>query len=272
LSVASARANVPAFATRIVELVLGCALILAVPDPTMGQARSAGAETTDRSRIEHVSTEPATTSPPGPIVLLGASYARGWQLPPVAGRSIVNKGEGGQESWELLARFDRDVLALRPSAVIIWGTINDVFRAPRDRIDSALDRVRTSFEQMTAKAKGAGVEVIVATEVTIRANDDWREWAASWIGWVLGKTSYQDYVNGHVATLNAWLRNFADREGLLLLDLQPVVSDAGGQRRRGFAAEDGSHFTSAGYDALTAYATPVLERHFGQPGGNGRPR
>ena len=199
---------------------------------------------------------------PGPIVLLGASYAGGWQLPTIAGRAVINKGVQGQESWEMLERFDRDVTALRPSAVILWGYINDVFRSPREQMDVALARARTSVEQMVAKAQAAGIEVVVATEVTIRPKDDWGETIASWIGWAMRKESYQDYINSRVIELNSWLRDLAKREHLLLLDLQPVVSDESGQRRKGFAKEDGSHITPAGYEAMTTYAVPVLEQHF----------
>lgn len=200
-------------------------------------------------------------NPSGPIVLLGASYAGGWQLPPIAGRTVINKGMEGQQSWELLERFDRDVVALRPSAVILWGYINDVFRSSPEGIDGAVARARRSVEEMVARARQAGIEPIVATEVTMGPRAGWGEWAASWVGWAMGKRSYQDYINGHVLSLNSWLRDFAKREKLLVLDLHSVVSDPGGQRRRGMAKDDGSHIAPAGYAALTAYATPMLEGH-----------
>jgi len=195
-------------------------------------------------------------------VLLGPSYARGWQLPAVAGRPVVNKGVSGQESWELLERLDRDVIALQPSAVILWGYINDVFRASRDQMDAALARARDSVEQMTRKSQAAGIEVILASEVFIRAKDDWRETVAAWIGWAMGKESYQDYINGRVAQLNVWLRQQAAQDRCLLLDLQPVLADASNPRRKDSAADDGSHISPAGYAALTAYAVPRLEQHF----------
>ncbi len=71
-----------------------------------------------------------------------------------------------------------------------------------------------------------------------------------------------DYINGHVAAVNGWLRQVAQREGLALLDLQPVLADGAGRRRPEFSQPDGSHITQRGYDALTSYARPILERHF----------
>jgi lysophospholipase L1-like esterase len=240
------------------------ALIRALPlvAGVLFRSPQALAGTQDRtSRIAQPAEPMQKTQSSQPIVLLGASYAANWRLPDVAGRTVLNKGVPGQESWEMLERFDRDVTAQRPSAVILWGYINDVFRSPREQIDAALARARDSFDQMIGKARSAGVEVILATEVTIRPKDEWSETFASWIGWALGKQSYQDYINGRVVELNSWLRERAVRDHLLLLDLQAVLADATGQRRKGFATDDGSHITPDAYAALTAYSLPLLERH-----------
>ena len=95
-------------------------------------------------------------------------YAGGWKVETLAGVPIVNKGVTGQQSFELLARFEADVQAFQPGAVVLWGFINDVFRSPRDRIQQSLARVRTSCAQMVAVARVAGIEPILATEVTMR--------------------------------------------------------------------------------------------------------
>jgi uncharacterized SAM-binding protein YcdF (DUF218 family)/lysophospholipase L1-like esterase len=209
-----------------------------------------------------------------PIVILGASYAGGWKPSSLAGHPVINKGVQGQQSFELLARFEQDVVAARPQAVIIWGFINDIFRTPRENVDAALTRAQGSSEQMIALARKNGIEPILATEVTVRPLDTWSELIGSWVGWVMGKESYQVWVNRHVGRGNEWLRATAKREGLLLLDLQPVLADSTGMRRKEFASEDGSHITPAGYAALDAYSRPILERHFAKmaqtPAGTGR--
>jgi lysophospholipase L1-like esterase len=195
------------------------------------------------------------------IVLLGASYAGGWNVPNVGNVPVANKGITGQQSFQLLDRFDADVVALRPRAVIIWGFINDIFRSDRQKIDATLQRTRDSVVAMVRKARAQGIEPILATEVTIRPPASWSETLASWVGWALGKESYQDRVNQRVLDVNRWLRETAAREGVLLLDLQPIVSDSSQIRRRQYATPDGSHLTPAAYEALTAYALPILEKH-----------
>lgn len=199
--------------------------------------------------------------PSRPVVILGASYAAGWDLKEAAGISIINAGIAGQQSFELLARFERDVLAKKPRAVLIWGFINDVFRSPRDKIDQTLELTRDSFTKMIAVARAHGIEVIVATEITVGYKDSWLEAVAGIVGSLMGKESYQQYVNGHVRRTNDWLRDLAKGEGLLLLELDKVLSDAEGDRRKEFATPDGSHISPAGYAALTKYSVPILARH-----------
>lgn len=201
-------------------------------------------------------------NPDGPVVILGASYARGWKLAAIAGVPVVNAGVAGQQSTELLQRFEQDVVQHAPRAVVIWGFINDVFRSPRDQVPQALARARANIERMVALARTAGIEPVLATEVTIRHPDTIKENVATWIGGILGKKGYPDFINEQVLATNEQIRELARRERILLLDIQPILSDASGRRVKAFAAPDGSHITEAGYDALTAYTLPTLEAHF----------
>jgi lysophospholipase L1-like esterase len=202
------------------------------------------------------------TNVTGPIVLLGASYAAGWPLAQINGIPVVNRGVAGQQSFELLERFDRDVASASPRAVILWGFSNDIHRAEAGAMDRTIARVRDSYAQLIARARRHGIEPILATELTLRPPDSVGERVAGWTGTLRGKESYQDQVNRHVLALNRWLIDAATGEGLLVLDLQSVLSEPNGRRHPAFAQPDGSHITSAGYDALTSFVTPIFEEHF----------
>lgn len=194
------------------------------------------------------------------LVVLGASYAGGWDPKrPVAGYRMVNKGVSGQQSFEMLARFEGDVSGLKPDAVIVWGFINDVFRSDRAQIDQTLRRTRESILAMVELAKKSGISPILATEVTIRTKDGWLEAFQSMVGRILGKSSYQDYINGHVIETNRWIKETATREGILLLDFEKVLADQSGLRRKEFALPDGSHISVQGYESLTQYAQNQLQ-------------
>jgi lysophospholipase L1-like esterase len=197
-----------------------------------------------------------------PVVILGASYAGGWN-PSVPGVRFVNKGVTGQQTFEMLARFEQDVVSQTPRAVIIWGFINDVFRTPPEQLDKGMARARESIVQMAAMSRARRIEPILATEITLRPRDNtWSEYFAGWAGWLLRRRSYQDFINGYVLTANEWMRTYAKDEGILLLDFQPVVSDKNNYRQKAYAASDGSHVSPEGYRALTAYAAPILQKHF----------
>jgi lysophospholipase L1-like esterase len=191
------------------------------------------------------------------IVILGASYARGWS-PSHPQVEFVNRGGDGQQSWELLARFERDVLGEQPDAVIIWGFINDIFRAPKGTTDAALERARSSMAAMIDLAIQSRVEPILATEVPIRGRGGWKDAVGLMMAPFMGKVSYQDRVNQQVREVNGWLRATAVERDLLLLDLYEAVVDRRGQRKKAYAAADGSHIPKAGYDALSKLAERAL--------------
>ena len=196
----------------------------------------------------------------GPIAILGASYAASWPLADVAGVPVINKGVAGQQSFELLERFDADVVAAAPRAVILWGFINDIFRAPAGAMDTTLERIRHNYEQLIQRARAHGIEPIIATEVTIRPRSETLVQRLTTVaGALLGRAAYQDHINQHVLAVNQWLIDTAAREGLLVLQLQPVLAEPGGRRRAAFAQPDGSHITPAGYGMLTSYARPLLK-------------
>jgi hypothetical protein len=53
---------------------------------------------------------------PSKLVILGASYARSWGTPPLPGYSVVNRGVDGEQTKDMRARFQRDVVSVRPLA------------------------------------------------------------------------------------------------------------------------------------------------------------
>ena len=200
-----------------------------------------------------------------PIVLLGASYLASWPLADVAGCPVVNRGIPGDRTQQYLDRFERDVVALQPRAVIIWGVDNDVIRAPRGRTAEACWCVERNLEALVRLGRVHGIEPILVTDLTLRPPSRWFEWLAAFAGRVRGKEGYQQRINRHVLRLNAFIRELAERTGTRLLDLHPLVSARNGMRARRYAKPDGSHLTDAGYRVINAYAVPRLEAWFAAP-------
>jgi lysophospholipase L1-like esterase len=191
------------------------------------------------------------------LVIVGASYAADWKQPDLPGHVVVNRGVGGEETQAVLARFDRDVLALKPGAVIIWGHINNIHRAPPGGVQAAKDRAIANTREMVSRARAQGITVMLATEVTLSEAQGFGNWVARTIGSIRGKKSYAETINGHVRDVNSALRVLAREQGLRMLDFEKALDD-GGFRSPDYTREDGSHISAAGYARLTAYTREAL--------------
>lgn len=192
------------------------------------------------------------------VVIIGASYAKGLKINHIGGSPVINNGVGGEETKATVKRFQQDVLDHNPKAVIIWGFINNIFRADANKMETTLQETRKHFEFMTKAALERGIKPILVTEITMAYPDTFMEKLARFVGGVLGKKSYQDYINGHVVSVNNWLRQYAQRNELQLLDFQQVFEEEpNGARKSEYATDDASHITPAGYEVLKAH---TLER------------
>ena len=188
------------------------------------------------------------------MVIFGASYAGGWGEPDLHGWRVINRGVSGDETSGMLARFDADVVAEQPDAVLIWGFINDIFRSERNTVEEKLTQTRSNFKALVVRARAAGVMPILATEVPIRHKKSFMSEFQQVVGRVLRKKSYQMYINSFVHRENEWLRSFAKSQCVSLLDLSNALSDEDGYRIRSYSADDGSHISPEGYKALSLYA------------------
>lgn len=235
----SAVGKIPSIANR---LVLFVALILLNVFPAHAGERSAR-------------TEKVVAPDSAQMVIIGASYAKGWNPGKLGGHKIINRGIGGEQTHEVLARFDRDVAVPAVRTVIIWGFINDIFRSTPEEVKPKLVRSQENINAMIEKARQKGITPILATEVTLPMGDSWSDRVVGWIGALRGKQSYQDYVNGHVVEMNKWLRQLATDKQLMLLDFEKVLADSKNNRRKlEYATPDGTHLSPQAYDALTEYA------------------
>lgn len=191
---------------------------------------------------------------PQRLVIIGASYAGEWEQPALPGYTVSNKGVGGEDSRQVRARFERDVLAQKPDAVIIWGYINNIHRAPAGGMDSAVAKVQEDYVDMVSRGEANGIKVILATEVTLSEAVGFGNRIAALLSRLQGKQGYNAGVNAQVRRLNEWLKGYARQRGLQVLDFEKVLDDGRGFREVEYSSDDGTHISREGYAALTAYA------------------
>jgi lysophospholipase L1-like esterase len=205
-----------------------------------------------------MSESPTRATPARRLVIIGASYAAQWSEPALPGYVVINKGVGGEDSSNVRARFERDVVALKPDVVLIWGHINDIHRAPAGKMDAVTQQTRENYRLMHAAARAAGIEVWLATEVTLSTGGGFLDSIVAAIGRMRGRQSYREIVNREVTAVNAWLREYAAQQKLKLLDFERATQSDNGSRRSDFNQEDGSHINAKGYAALTRYTAERL--------------
>ncbi len=95
-----------------------------------------------------------------PAVHADEAYPAGWQAGlrarfPHAVLNVIVTAIGGEASDRGAARFERDVLALRPSVVTIDYSLND------RRL--GLEKAKANWTAMIVAAKAAGIQVILLT-------------------------------------------------------------------------------------------------------------
>ncbi len=192
------------------------------------------------------------------LVITGASYAASWKTPALPGYTVINKGKGGDDTQQVLARFDAEVLALKPHTVLIWGHINNYHRAPGGDLEAAKKQAWEDTHEMIRRARDQGISVILATEITLSEAVGFTNRVMAFINGLRGKTSYAARINEPVRAVNSRIRQYAREHGLRVLDIEKLFDDGEGFRKVEYSDDDGSHVSAAGYAALTAYALKEL--------------
>ncbi len=213
--------------------------------------------------VFHAAAVPAETAMNVSLPLLlitGASYAADWKEPVLPGYRTVNRSVGGQETSAVMARFREDLAATRPAVVLIWGHVNNIFRAPEGGVEAAKRRAGSDIQAMVAEARAQNIRVIVATEVTMGPPTAWGDRFSSFVNELRGKETYRGWVNRNVRDVNAALRSHAAQIGVPVFDFERALQGEDGYRREEYTREDGSHLTPAAYAELTRYTADQLRR------------
>jgi lysophospholipase L1-like esterase len=186
------------------------------------------------------------------VVLMGDSITDHWdalEAEPHKDLLIVNRGIGGQNTSQMLLRFEDDVAALKPAVVVILGGTNDL-RAyvgdPASVGGSALARISRNITAMSDIAQGRGFKVVLATLPPVGADRE--------------KVSRDAEA---IKTVNAWIKAFAAERGYPVADYHAALVDAGGVLPPALSP-DGIHPNAEGY----AVMRPVLAKALaavGQP-------
>lgn len=177
------------------------------------------------------------------IVFIGDSITEFWSdLCPefFAGKPYLNRGISGQTTPQMLIRFRADVIALKPSVVVLLAGANDI---AGNTGPSTLEMILNNIISMTELAKANNIEMILCS--LLPAYD---------FPWKTGS-----FPAEKMETFNAMLKKYADVNGILYLDYYAAMVD----ERKGLKAtfaDDGVHPNKAGYEVMGPIVEKAIEK------------
>jgi lysophospholipase L1-like esterase len=171
-------------------------------------------------------------SAPRRLVFMGDSITENWELadPGFFQNGFLNRGISGQTTPQMLVRFRSDVIALGPEAVHIVAGTNDV--AGNTGPTRAQD-YKDNMMSMAELARAHGIRVILGS-IPPAATFNWRPKLAP---------------APRIRELNAWIRDYADRNGFDYIDYHAELVGADGELSAALG-NDGVHPNRAGYRVM----------------------
>ena len=191
------------------------------------------------------------------IVALGSSSTRGWMATDVGhsypallqrylndnvprlSAAVINRGIGGQDAPEELARLDADVLAIRPQLVIWQAGANGALR------DTSPAAFKHLMQEGIAQLKAAGTDVILMDN----------------------QRSPRLLASPDHALLEAAMRDVAQATSVNLFPRTTLMDQwaESGAPNDDFIAPDGMHMNNLGYACLAVAVGQTIATALRQP-------
>lgn len=179
------------------------------------------------------------------VIFLGDSITDLWNLPRYfPGKPYINRGIGSQVTAQMLLRFHQDVVALKPKAVVILAGINDVQGFLQQETP---EQIEANWEAMADLAEAHDIAIVFGSLLPVNDYTD------------SAREMLRERPPERIRALNAWLKDFCARRGIVYADYAAAMTDARGLLRADLT-RDGIHPLERGYTLMA----PIAERAIGQ--------
>ncbi|NLW06366.1 MAG: GDSL family lipase [Clostridia bacterium] len=188
------------------------------------------------------------------IVAIGDSLTWGYPFGPRAswlcltahdtGLAVQNKGVNGETTGEMLARFEADVIGVRPAVVTILGGTNDAWQGV------TVAKVRNNVQAMLDKARQAGIQAVVCLPPPLCLRE----------GFIS-----QAFLREMSLFLDAYrdaYRELAQLHSLSVLDFYRPLLEPGSRWGRAEYFNDAAHPNRRGYQEMAAAALKLFKKLF----------
>jgi lysophospholipase L1-like esterase len=200
----------------------------------------------DYGNLRRYAAENAKLQPPASgeerVVFMGDSITdfwgrRGGQFFP--GKPYINRGISGQVTAQMLLRFHQDVVVLKPRAVVILAGTNDI---GGNVGPTPLEVTEDNLTAMAEMARANNIKIVLAA---LQPVCDYHR----------PQTSARPPEK--IVALNRWIKEYADKNGLVYLDYYSATVDDKGMFRKELT-DDGLHPNAAGYDVMMPLAAKAI--------------
>lgn len=183
------------------------------------------------------------------VVFMGDSITDAWQQPRFGGffpgKPYVDRGISGQTTPQMLLRFRRDVIDLKPKVVVILAGTNDIAGNTGTMSDEDIQGNLASMSQLAHANK---IKVVFASVTPVSAYH-----VATPRG--VPQTSARPMVR--ILALNNWMKTYAKANGDTYLDYFSAMTDQTGLMQAELT-EDDLHPNIKGYAIMAPLAEAAI--------------
>jgi lysophospholipase L1-like esterase len=242
-----------------VWLAVACVLVqacgLRAQDCTTAEALAAKLEVqlNDWPSLSRYRDSNAKVPPPSGedrVVFLGDSITDLWDDPGYGGffpgKPYINRGISSQTTPQMLIRFRRDVIALRPRAVVILAGTNDIAGVTGP---TTIEAIEDNLASMAELARVHGIRVVMAS--VLPTNDHTMDKNGRPI--IHSKSRPPEAIK----SLNERIKGYATSNGHMYLDYYSAMIGEDGSLRHDLT-NDGLHANEKGYAVMAPLAEQAI--------------
>jgi len=183
------------------------------------------------------------------VVFMGDSITDGWDAPNnggfFPGKPYLNRGISGQTTPQMLIRFRRDVIELKPKVVVILAGTNDI---AGNTGPTTLEAIEDNLTSMVELATEHGIRVVLASLLPV-SDYEVRD------GKPINQTTRRPPAQ--ILALNAWIKDYAKAHHHVYLDyFSAMVDDKGFLKDE--LSNDGLHPNPQGYVVMAPLAEAAI--------------
>lgn len=182
------------------------------------------------------------------VVFMGDSITDSWDNPAngfFPGKPYINRGISGQTTPQMLIRFRRDVIELKPKVVVILAGTNDL---AGNTGPTTLEAIEDNLKSMAELATANGIRVVFASLLPV-SDHELRD----------GKPLVQTVRRPpeKILALNNWMHGYARANRHGYLDYFSAMVDENGFLKDELS-DDGLHPNAQGYAVMAPLAEAAI--------------